>query len=478
MSASSRWIRTIGLASCSALVGWGATWLPACSSETTNNYILADGGTSCGPGTVLDDGGVCVPAPDGADGGTGGAAGKGGSGGAAGSSQAGMGGDGGSCDAALQGVTPATAARKSTTTFTLDGACLPMTATPELDGCEDLVVDEVTSTKIVFSCKVRPLMGVAAGRLLDTPGGDEIGTFEVDVAYGADKQSCKTGLQCNGLNGPVSCCDSIPLEGSYQRGRSIDGTDACPSGVTCTSFELPEHPTTVSLFELDRFEVTTGRFKLFMEQFDGTPPPEGAGANPRIPNSGWQSSFNEELVADVDAMLGRMAKCIGNLDAPFDDAPMTCVDVFVSYAFCIWDGGRLPTEAEWELAAAGGADNRLYPWGQALPNDSLVDTCSDLGCLDPIPVGTFPSGVGRWGHLDLAGSVAEWVRDHQTVTQDYQSWTTGCIDCAGLDECCGGPGWIRGGGMSLEPRLLRAASRRRWSGFTEGVGVRCARDVK
>jgi formylglycine-generating enzyme required for sulfatase activity len=42
--------------------------------------------------------------------------------------------------------------------------------------------------------------------------------------------------------------------------------------------------------------------------------------------------------------------------------PINCVTWHEAYAFCIWDGGFLPTEAEWELAASGG-EERVFPYG-------------------------------------------------------------------------------------------------------------------
>ena len=68
------------------------------------------------------------------------------------------------------------------------------------------------------------------------------------------------------------------------------------------------------------------------------------------------------------APTGPSLKCGGALSTWLDNAghelhPINCVTFYVSYAFCIWDGGRLPTEAEFEFAAAGGSDDRLYPWG-------------------------------------------------------------------------------------------------------------------
>ena len=56
-------------------------------------------------------------------------------------------------------------------------------------------------------------------------------------------------------------------------GRSDSGTDAYASG---TANEQPEHDVTVSEFYLDTYEVTVGRFRKFVEQYDGTPPADGS----------------------------------------------------------------------------------------------------------------------------------------------------------------------------------------------------------
>jgi formylglycine-generating enzyme required for sulfatase activity len=217
-------------------------------------------------------------------------------------------------------------------------------------------------------------------------------------------------------------------------------------------------PAWVSDFRLDTYEITVGRFRKFLDAGRGTqaaPPDPGAGAHPSRPDTGWDSSWNASLAPDTGSLTGGLASCGAWTTwtvqpGPNEDRPVNCLNWYEFFAFCIWDGGRLPTELEWDYAAAGGTDQRPYPWSTS-PSDTLIN-CSyanyegygadggeatgtglctpdggDRYPLDFITVGALPKGNGRWGHADLSGNLWEFVFDTWNPTGNYP--TAECSDC-------------------------------------------------
>jgi formylglycine-generating enzyme required for sulfatase activity len=120
-----------------------------------------------------------------------------------------------------------------------------------------------------------------------------------------------------------------------------------------------DYRATVSDFRLDDYEVTIGRFKNFVAVYEDHQPGVGSGRNPNnADDPGWASSWNDALPGSQAELEASVVAC----DAPFvtygsadANLPMNCITWFEAYAFCIWDGGRLPTDAETNYAAVGGA---------------------------------------------------------------------------------------------------------------------------
>jgi formylglycine-generating enzyme required for sulfatase activity len=169
--------------------------------------------------------------------------------------------------------------------------------------------------------------------------------------------------------------------------------------------------------------------------------------------------------------------------ASSEQKPINCVNWYEAYAFCIWDGGFLPSEAEWAYAADGGSQLLEYPWGSADPGTTnQYAICGDgngacyypsalscTGSANVAPVGTAALGAGRWLQVDLAGSVFEWSLDYFTGYKDP------CVDCAATGHETSDHG-LRGGGFKEPPsttftlRLEEPPSTRLGE-----AGFRCAR---
>ena len=284
--------------------------------------------------------------------------------------------------------------------------------------------------------------------------------------------SCRALPSTCGVNQDESCCVSLKVPGGAFN-RSND----------------PMFPAEIADFSLDKYEVTVGRFRKFVDSYDAWRaaghPGLGEGSHPLINGTGWDPGLENELPATAESLRG-VVKCDAIFQA-WSDAPaeheqraMNCIDSLEAFAFCLWDGARLPTEAEWNYAAAGGDEQRSYPWGEAAPNSDAmlaVYGCSflDSSCktLANSEVGSLPRGFGRYGHADLAGGVFEWNLDYYAA---YGSEP--CVNCANTTPSAYRS--IRGGYFGTQgPRLATSyRSPHVPDNHIDYIGIRCARDLK
>jgi formylglycine-generating enzyme required for sulfatase activity len=264
----------------------------------------------------------------------------------------------------------------------------------------------------------------------------------------------------------------------------------------------------VSGFGLDRYLVTVGRFRQFVTAWNSMYlPTAGSGKHTHLngrlglaqaPNvatgqtyePGWDAA-DWNNATDIDPTDANLESC-----SPYntwtdpasgnENLPINCVTWWEAYAFCIWDGGFLPSEAEWEYAAAGGNQQLEYPWGNpasssttdpGTANQYAIYNCAypsgSAGCsgvTSIAPVGFASLGVGTWGQLDLAGDVFEWNLDWYA-----SQYADPCADCAYLT---GASSRVIRGGLFADPASYLLPPTRGFytpSFRYHGFGFRCAR---
>ena len=271
----------------------------------------------------------------------------------------------------------------------------------------------------------------------------------------------------------------------------------------------------------DMVFIATTAFKFLKEpKYTAASGTAGFGGDP----NGFSVTVNAFYIDRTEVTAGAYAQCVQSGACPALDQgdtfsakytmvctygkpglerhPLNCVTHDEATKYCAFANKRLPTEAEWELAARG-TTARAFPWGDVAPEPrhmngsdaSLVAAGNtkfnppetftsmwqspndDDGWAFTAPVGSYPEGASPYGVLDLAGNVEEW-------TSEYWWEITGSGPPMSKGPA-GGPSSssefvVRGGAWDLNGADNFTATHRTPSNSTTRaawLGFRCARDA-
>jgi iron(II)-dependent oxidoreductase len=261
----------------------------------------------------------------------------------------------------------------------------------------------------------------------------------------------------------------VPAEGNQCQGDvTIPGgtfrLGAAPGGGFVFDNEKWSHPVEVKSFAIARATVTQAELAAFVE--DG-----GYRRREFWSEAGWAWREKEGAEHPVYWHLGGDGRWRRRA---FDrwvelepNRPAHHVNWYEAEAYCQWAGRRLPTEAEWELAAAGPGRKSRFPWGDDLPTTAQANLDGRAaGCVD---VGAAGDGDSPCGCRQMLGNVWEWTASAFLpypgfVADPYQEYSAPWF---GTHKA------LRGGCWATRARMLRTTWRnfyrpeRRdvWAGF-------------
>jgi formylglycine-generating enzyme required for sulfatase activity len=204
--------------------------------------------------------------------------------------------------------------------------------------------------------------------------------------------------------------------------------------------EQPVHTVSLDAFWIDRTEVTNAMYSQCVAA--------GACLRPYVLGSNTHYSYY--------------------FDPLYADYPVIALKWSSADAYCTWAGRHLPTEAQWEKAAIG-TDGRIYPWGNELPKNTLLNF--NRAVNDTARVGSYPLGASPYGAWDMAGNVNEWTADWYDDTYYASSPSSNPTGPA-----TGQYKVLRGGSWISDVYVIRSADRHWLAPDTRDitVGFRCA----
>ncbi len=163
--------------------------------------------------------------------------------------------------------------------------------------------------------------------------------------------------------------------GTYFRGSNTGARD-----------ETPKHAVTIDSFAIDIHPVTNEQFIRFLTAMGGE-----------------KDGSNNDILRLRDSRIKRVGGRL-SVESGYNKHPVVGITWYGAVAYAKWVGKRLPTEAEWEIAASGGKDSGMYTTGDHIERNQANFFSSDTTAVMSYPPGFFSL-------YDMAGNVYEWCED-------------------------------------------------------------------
>lgn len=252
-------------------------------------------------------------------------------------------------------------------------------------------------------------------------------------------------------------------------GEFVLGVDAVSEPHSLDN-ERDAHVVDLPAFRIGRVPVTNGEWRHFID--DG-----GYQQQRWWSRRGWTHRQEAGLTAPQFWNPDGTRIRFGHIEEIPADEPVQHVTYFEAEAYAAWAGARLPTEVEWEKAAAWdpvAGKRRRFPWGASEPTEHLANLGGDA--LRPAPVGAYPAGASAYGAEQMLGDVWEWT---SSPLRPWPGFTPMLYEQYSQPFFDGDYKVLRGGSWAVASSILRPSFRNWDHPIRRQIfsGVRLAWDV-
>lgn len=302
-------------------------------------------------------------------------------------------------------------------------------------------METATTHKVINQEEVHPggLRPILRTTQLERPqtDPDPAAIFQIDTSVKSYKPEHKEVKNIQPL-----LTDMIVIPGrSFYRGSNDGNRD-----------EVPRHLVTLASFAIDIHPVTNEQFVRFLEIMGGE-----------------KDNNHQDIIRMRDSRIKRSGGKL-SIESGYAKHPVVGVTWYGAVAYAKWIGKRLPTEAEWEIAARGGQENALYPTGE-----DIEKTQANFFSADTTSVMSYVPNA--YGLYDMVGNVYEWCQDwygYNYYEMSIQEPENPKGPLQGVYRVLRGGCW-----KSLKEDLRCSRRHRNNPGTVNGTyGFRCAADVQ